>query len=193
MEPPIARVLIFCLALRTHRKMVHSGVCAVIGKALNDAEAWSTVGTVGEGIMVAAVGRVNDFMQAISAERDVWENQHRFIALHAALTNFKMLITERVKPGCCHGMYPCQRWLFFWQACQEGLQDFSFPFNFNEDAVGIIDNPATQGKISCQSVDKRAKANTLNSPLNFKSQTTDHCRKNYPYPFSERVTTPLLV
>ena len=55
MKTPIQRIIVLLLASGTHGKYAHSRLVAIVGNILDNREAWATVGTVDEGIMIAPV------------------------------------------------------------------------------------------------------------------------------------------
>src|ERR687886_328456 len=77
-KPSIQWVLVLCMALRTHLKSLHRGVRAIVGKRSQDAEARAAVGTVGEGIAIATVGRIVNFVQTGWTGGEIGQNQCRF-------------------------------------------------------------------------------------------------------------------
>jgi len=71
----VQRVVVFRLAGRAHGEGAHGGHRPVVGHGFDDGVARPAVGAVGEGVAVAAVGRVQDFRQAVGAGGHVRRDQ----------------------------------------------------------------------------------------------------------------------
>lgn len=67
MKSAIKRIVVFGKTFRTEREVRHGGVRAVIRHSGYDTETWPAVGASYERIAIAAVFRVVQFLQAITA------------------------------------------------------------------------------------------------------------------------------
>ncbi len=72
MESAIRWVGVFALAVGAEWKTRHGCLRSVVGDVFDDGEAWAAVGAVDEGIVIAAVSRVEEFAQTVGADGDVW-------------------------------------------------------------------------------------------------------------------------
>jgi hypothetical protein len=62
MKAPVHRVFILPTAVRTHLKLGHSRERSVIGQACYESVSRPAMSTVGEGIEIASVGRIENFL-----------------------------------------------------------------------------------------------------------------------------------
>jgi hypothetical protein len=71
MEPPVFRIVILLKTIRTHCEVRHGGVRPVIGDRSGDGIPGPAIRTVDEGIKESPVGGIEQFPEAIIADRDV--------------------------------------------------------------------------------------------------------------------------
>ena len=69
MKPAVAGIFIFGKAVCAHLKASHGGFGTVVGDVLDDRKTGTAIGTVDEGIAIAAVSRVKQFIPAIGCIR----------------------------------------------------------------------------------------------------------------------------
>ena len=65
-EPPVGRIVVFGPARGAHRERGHRGPRPVVGQLLDDRPARAAVRAIGERIVVASLGRIADFGQALA-------------------------------------------------------------------------------------------------------------------------------
>jgi hypothetical protein len=94
MKPPVPRILILPLALRTHAELRHGGLGSVIRDILDDGEPRSTVRAVGKGVSEAPVQGIKDLPLAGLAGGNVRGKELVFPCLLHALPDFESLITR---------------------------------------------------------------------------------------------------
>jgi len=90
-ETAVEWIVVFGLAMRTHREGFHRCVGAVVGNGFDDAEAGSAMGAIGEGIAEPAVCRVVDFAEALRAGGNVRNNESDFGAGFLTRSDFEIL------------------------------------------------------------------------------------------------------
>ena len=71
MKPPVSWVLVLFLAETAQRKLAHGGVFSVVGQALDDREAWTTIGAGNKEVLEPWVFGVAEFVEALVADGDV--------------------------------------------------------------------------------------------------------------------------
>jgi hypothetical protein len=91
----IQRILIFSAAFVAHDEAAHGCIGSVIRQGMDDAEARSTVGAVGEGVTVMRISRVVNLPQAVGANRQVGQDQRGSRAAVLALTNLEGVLANR--------------------------------------------------------------------------------------------------
>jgi len=89
-EPAVKWIIVFGLALRTHREGFHRRVGAVVGNGFDDAEAGAAMGAIREGIAESAVRRVVDFAEALRAGGDIGKDEGGFGAGFLTRSNFEI-------------------------------------------------------------------------------------------------------
>ena len=124
-----------------------------------------------KGVAVAAVGRIEHLGQTVGAGGDVGQNEDGFGPVVVAAPDFEPVVTGRLKPGRIQAVDNGAGRLFRRKAIQEMGQIGLGAVNLNENAAGIVDNPTGQIQIGGQPVHEGAKANALNSAMNFDPQT----------------------
>ena len=138
----VARVVVFGLALRAHRERFHRGVRAVVGQGFDDAEARAAVRAVGERIAVTAVLRIENLAQTIGTGGDVRQHQRGFVTAGFAFADFKILVSDRIEPGSFEALNETARGFFGFEAEQEFFERCARAFDFDEDALWRIVDPA---------------------------------------------------
>ena len=102
MEAPIRRIPVLRRAGRAEREDRHAGVGAVIRDGADDAEPGSAMGAVGEGVTVAAVGRIEYLVQTIQAGCHVRRDE-RSPGIGLAVANAESLLVTHQRDGS--GLY----------------------------------------------------------------------------------------
>jgi hypothetical protein len=74
-KAPVEWIVVFRLASWTHGKDLHGCLFTIIRDILYDREARATVGTVNERIVIAPVGRIEQFVQAVVTGRTIGRNE----------------------------------------------------------------------------------------------------------------------
>jgi hypothetical protein len=75
MEAAVKGIIEFLLTSWTHWKDTHRRLITIIRNTLNNGEAWATVSTVGEWILIASVSRIEEFTQAVVTGSSVRRDQ----------------------------------------------------------------------------------------------------------------------
>src|SRR5437763_161652 len=65
MEAAVERIFVLALARRAQRKNAHGRLVPIVRHILNNGEAWTTIRAVNKRILVASVGRIKEFSQAL--------------------------------------------------------------------------------------------------------------------------------
>ena len=89
MKAPVLGVLVLRLARGAHSEARHAGRDAVIRYVADDGVARAAMGAVGEGIAIAAIGRVPKITPASIARACVGRDQRKFARLVVAAKNGK--------------------------------------------------------------------------------------------------------
>ena len=143
----VVRIVVFRLARRTHRERLHRRVRAVVGQRFDDAEARAAVRAVRERVAVATVRRIKDFAQTIRAGGDVRQHQRGLVAAGASLARIsKRLVADRIEPGGFAALDETARRLFGFEPEKKLFQRVRAAFDFDEDALRRIVDPARQPK-----------------------------------------------
>ena len=166
MEAAVVWFVVFGPALWTHRERLHRGVRAVVGQRFDDAEARTAIGAVGERITVAAVLGIEDFAQAIRARGDVRQHQRGLVAADFAGADFKCRAANGVKPRSFEALDETSRRFFGFEPEQEFFQFRTRAFDFNEDPLRGIVDPAGQSEFRGEAEDKRTEADALHRTAN---------------------------
>ncbi len=112
MKTAIAGIAIFLLTGRAHLEAGHTGIGAVVGYRTDDRQAWAAMGAVAEGIAIAAVVAVHDFMQACRTGGGIRCNC-RLYAAGLAGQDSKILrhaADTRFQPHTLDAVDACQGW-----------------------------------------------------------------------------------
>ena len=105
--------------------------------------------------------RVEDFGQAIGAGGDVREHQRGFGAAGFAFANLKGGVTDRVEPGSFEALDGAARGFFRFEAQQECLQRGAGAFDFDEDALRGVVDPAGKPGAGGEPVNEGAETHAL--------------------------------
>src|ERR1019366_9625299 len=89
MEAAIGDGFVLATALGAHRETRHRGRRPIVGNVARDREAWPAIGAVGERVPISAVGRIENFGQAIAANRDIGRNRKPTLRTTPALDYFE--------------------------------------------------------------------------------------------------------
>src|SRR5581483_5894752 len=95
----IGRVLVFGLTSSTHKEPAHRGIRPVVRQGIDDAEARSAAGAVGERIEVPSVLRIENLSPAFGTRRDVRHYDGSGIPARVAFANRKVSIAFGVEPN----------------------------------------------------------------------------------------------
>ena len=147
MKPAVARVVVFRPALRAHREFFHRGVRAVVGQRFNDAEARAAVGAIGKRITVATIFRIEDFAETIRTRGNVRQHQRGLVAAGFARPDFKILETNRVEPRGFKALDETVHGFFGFEPEQKFFKRGARAFNFDENALRRIVDPAGQSAV----------------------------------------------
>ncbi len=89
MEAAIGDGFVLATALGAHRETRHGGSRPIVGNVARDGEARPAIGAVGERVAIAAVGRIENFGQAIGANRDIGRDRKPTLRTAAAADYFE--------------------------------------------------------------------------------------------------------
>ena len=92
MKAPVKRVAILCGALGAHRKAIHRRGRSVIRQRSDDGKARPAVGAVDKGVVIASVGGVEQFAQAVVTGGDIGGDERRVHGLILRRYNTKGLL-----------------------------------------------------------------------------------------------------
>ena len=98
-EAAVARVLVLPPAGRTQREAPHRRPLAVVGQVLDDGEPRAAVGAVGERVVVAPVGRVEQLAPAVVAGGDVRRDELVGAGVGVALEDDERVAGRRAVDG----------------------------------------------------------------------------------------------
>jgi hypothetical protein len=71
MKAPVERIMIFMLTGLAQWEYAHGRLRTVVGDILNDRKTRSAIGTIDKRVIIAAIGRIEEFMQTIIAGGDI--------------------------------------------------------------------------------------------------------------------------
>ncbi len=162
METAVAGVVEFGLAQRTEWEAVHGSVGAVVREGLDDAEAWAAMGAIGEGIAETAIGRIEDFAQAIGTGGDVGQHESGRLTGGVAGADDKALAAEGIEPGSFEALDGTEGRLPGFEAKQESIERAGVALGFEEDALWGIVDPAGEGEFGGEAKNEGTKADALN-------------------------------
>lgn len=165
-EAAVEGVLVFPAARRAEGEAGHRGVGAVVRQALEDGEARAAIGAVEEGVAVAAIGRVGKLAEAGVASGDVGRDGGDGRGVGSAGEDGEAdcggvggdrLVGDRHEGGERRGVIV--------QGEAKGVDLIGRPLDLDDDAGGIVGDPAGQAEAVGRGVDERAKADPLDDPL----------------------------
>ncbi len=111
-KPAVAHVVIFPLAQHAHREFLHRGIRPVVRHRLDDREARSAMGTVGERIAIAAIARLENLHHTVRAGRDIGQNERRIGPAGLAVQHRKFRVADGVEKRKFEALDDRLRWLF---------------------------------------------------------------------------------
>jgi hypothetical protein len=161
MESPVERVFIFGAAVRTEGKAGHGGMGSVIGDIVYDSKTRAAVCAIDEGVEVASVGRIKQLTKAFAAYCRIGGDVCISAARCAAGYYLKGKIAFRrngrsAYPGDCR-----QGWKIAFDVVQAVCDYSRSSFKLDDNTLRCILNKTGQTVFARQSVDKRAKTNSL--------------------------------
>ncbi len=165
-ETAIPRIFVLGAAFAAHRKPRHRRARAVVGDSAHDAESRPAIGAVNKRIEIAAVGRIEQFAQAIRASGHVGRNQGIGARAVAARQNFKapVRLARHLANGDAGDLR--QRGSFLGKPRDKFLDEFRRALHFNRDAGDGIGDVAFEIPVGGKPVDVRAKSHTLDDARN---------------------------
>ncbi|OPY66314.1 MAG: hypothetical protein A4E62_02517 [Syntrophorhabdus sp. PtaU1.Bin002] len=166
MEPSVRGVLVFAPAVFTHGETCHGRLRSVVGYFLDNREAGTAVGAVGEGILIVIILRVGHILSAVRARGYVGWNQHLGFIGRRTCQNLKVPEIGRWKLAHVNTTDSCERG---WMPCEilyKGLNVILRGFGFNNDPPARIENSTFDAMYGCEVVYVRTKAYTLDCSFN---------------------------
>jgi hypothetical protein len=162
MEAAVDGILVLCTALRAEHKVAHRRIRAVVGDIDDDRVAWAAARAVCEGILIAPVARIEEFLATILAGREVRQYVDGFAFLSVAGVNFEAGRTLSRNPGGFvngnHGSFRAITLESLFEYCELIRRAFHFDY----EPGGGIQYPAAQRHLGGETVNKGPKPNTLN-------------------------------
>ncbi len=165
-KAPVQRVFVLRRAFRTQRKAGHGGLVAVVGDEPGDGVARPAVGAVGEGVKVAAVGRVVHVGQAVVAGGHVGADEHlvpgpSFSTVAAGHYAESLLVSHHGDVLVRARDHPRQRGQLVGQVVPEGGDRFRRPLHLYEHPGGGVADRAGQRMVGGDAVDEGAEPHPL--------------------------------
>jgi hypothetical protein len=171
MKATIERIIVFLLTGWTHRKDTHRGLATIVWNILNNGEARATVCAVGEWILVASIGRIEEFMQAIATGSGVRRDQCSTFWASFAVKNDKGGLMAHRKRLASKRSYLHERWCLFMERTLKLFKSLQGALNFNDHASTVIEYKASQFPTKSLTIDKRTKTDPLHDPLNHETKS----------------------
>ena len=160
-KAPIQRVVVLRLALRAHDEVPHGGQRAVVGNVGDDSEARAAIGAIGERVTVTAVGRVQQFAQAIGAGGDVGRDELVAPLLRHTVANLEGRGADRRHIGDLDAFYTRQGRRFPLQITHKRRQRGCRAFDLDLHPAGMIKHPAGQTIFVRQAIDEGTETDPL--------------------------------
>ncbi len=148
-------------AVLAHREFLHRGVGPIVGERLDDGETRTAIGAVGKGIAKAAIVRVENFAQTILAGREVGQNERGLPALVGAFPDLEVVVTDGIEMGRLATLDDGAGRLLRFQPAREIRKCFRRAFDFDEDALRRVHDPALESEFSRQPIDKGTETDAL--------------------------------
>ena len=119
MEATVARVVVLAGAVGAHGEARHGRRPTIVGNVADDGETRPAIRAVREGVLPAAIARVEHLAQAVGARRDVWRHRCRALARRPAGNDREVLLVTRGDPFVPHSLDHRERRRLGLQTCQE--------------------------------------------------------------------------
>src|SRR6201985_1028413 len=162
-KPAVQGILIFAFALVTHRKFFHRRVRTVVRQRFDNRKPRPAICTVREWVTKPPVARVENFAQAIAASRDIGEDERCFVAALFAFADFKSVVADCIEKRGVNALHNCPGRLLRFDPLPKLLQKILTAFDFNENTLSRVRNVAVESQLRRQTVNKRAKPDSLHS------------------------------
>jgi hypothetical protein len=190
-KAPVARIVVLGLTIWTHREMAHRRQVSVIWKIGDDAVAWPTVGAIGEWILEAPVGGVEDLGDTVRTGRDIRQDDRPIRPTHDAFENFEAGAPLRIAIVGLETGDQRPRGQISQQTSLETVQIPLLPLDLDLHSIGRIPNPPGQPHLDREAIDVGAKSDALDGAPNIETQpgrarsanqpilsrSTNHCLK----------------
>ena len=168
-KAPVGGVGIFCGALRAERKAAHGGDSAVVGNGARDGVARAAVGAVGEGVVVARIGRIVHVGQAVGAHAHVGAHKHAVPGLARAGNDAEARFAfYRGQVVFHHAGEAGQRRQLCPQAAAKALYFFIRALQLHAHAFRGVAHSAGKPALGGKPIDKGAKTHALHLPRGHK-------------------------
>ena len=163
MEAAIHRIVVFCLARFVQGELFHRSMFAVVGQLINDGEAWTAIRAVDEGIVIAAILRIEEFGHASIAGGKIGRNERglvRFGIIRKANLEFVEAFDGRfVELKFFHiGRFG----RFLHERDRKAIEIVLRTFNVDRYPVERVQHPTRQVELLCAPEDKGPKTDPLN-------------------------------
>ncbi len=162
MKASVTRVFILTLARITHGERSHGGERTVVGNAVDDGPARTTVGAIGEGVTESPVAGVTDIRETVGASGCVGGNQGVGAWSIAGFFNAETKEgSQRWQIFFLHRNNTRKSRSFFFKTAGKIFHRLGRPLHFNQDPGAGIAHHAHQVLVFSQIKNKRPKAHTL--------------------------------
>ena len=123
---------------------------------------------------MAAIFGIEDFAQAIRARGDVRQHQRGFVAADFAGADFKCRVADGIEPRGFETLDETAGWFFGFEPEQKFFQFRARAFDFNENTLRRIVDPAGQSEFRGEAEDERTEADALHRAANgeFQARTS---------------------
>src|SRR6266581_1342709 len=162
----IRRVFVLGAARSAHGEGRHGGERPVVRDGSDDGVARSAVGAVNEGIAIAAVPGVEQFLQALLADVTIRGDLDLVLAC-GARQDQKTPFTDGRQPSFAERGNDGEGGGLPFDIPEEGGEVYLEPFRFQQHSAGSVAHPAADSVPTCQPEDEGAEAYSLNDPFNF--------------------------
>jgi hypothetical protein len=171
-EASIQRILVFLKAFRTQREVFHAGLGPVVGKARDDRVTGTTVRTVGEGIVIAALSERIHFPGALRTGGEVRRNTGTSFGAIGALQNVEaFLAIFFYKSGNINSVNTRRSRLLIAKGDEEVVHAVLSSLNFDLHAVRPVPHPTQEFSFQGDAVHKGPEAHTLDYALDLDMKT----------------------
>lgn len=167
-KTPVEWVGILRGALGTHGKTIHRRGRSVIRQRSDDGKAWAAVSAVDKGVVIAAVGGIEQFAQAVVTGGDIGGDERRVHGLILRRYDTKDLLIVGIPSvglQVCNGdmLYAGCRRRMLRKRGNKSIERIGRSMRLDVHAVARIEHPATNAMRHGLAIHKRSHANALHN------------------------------